>query len=55
MTEQQLLSMLDNVVSLAILAYFALYFKTRHDALVDRYIAHLEQREGKEKTPEKSD
>jgi len=55
MTEQQLLSMLDSVVSLAILAYFALYFKSRHDALVDRYIAHLEKHEPIEKSLEKSE
>lgn len=55
MTEQALLSLLDNVVSLAILAYFALYFKARHDALLERYLSHLEREEQAVNPQEKSD
>lgn len=55
MNEQQLLSLLDNVVSLAILAYFALYFRSRHDALLDRYLTHLERHESEKKVSEESE
>lgn len=49
MTEQQLFAMLDNFISLAILAYFAMYFRARHDALLTRYLDHLEREESASK------
>jgi hypothetical protein len=55
MTEQALLSLVENSVSLAILLYFVMYFKNRSEVISDRYMAHMEGHAKAQKEAEKTE